>query len=213
MQSIRIPLFDEAGKALKLPALNQSLAESLPKREEGEAAGKLMLDFEGEPTENLAFSMFTIQAAKYGLHPIFRTVLPTLRENDLWLILNSYVNTINETYNGTGVTLVLDLGSTSEKARHKLHPDGVVSITETSKMLAKLPPLKNGGKIVLSFQSGYPIDADKLCRLFPPDMFCVEICMPKDEPVLPLDNVEDIERAGYRLLDAEHPEQVLEEGE
>ena len=213
MQSIRIPLFDEAGKPLKLPALNQSLAESLPKREEGEAAGKLMLDFEGEPTENLAFSMFTIQAAKYGLHPIFRTVLPTLRENDLWLILNSYVNTINETYNGTGVTLVLDLGSTSEKARHKLHPDGVVSIAETAKMLTKLPPLKNGGKIVLSFQSGYPIDSDKLRRLFSPDMFCVEICMPKDEPVLPLDNVEDIERAGYRLLDAEHPEQVLEEGE
>ena len=213
MQSIRIPLFDEAGKALKLPALNQSLAESLPKREEGEAASKLMLDFEGEPTENLAFSMFAIQAAKYGLHPIFRTVLPTLRENDLWLILNSYVNTINETYNGTGVTLVLDLGSTSEKARHKLHPDGVVSIAETAKMLTKLPPLKNGGKIVLSFQSGYPIDSDKLRRLFSPDMFCVEICMPKDEPVLPLDNVEDIERAGYRLLDAEHPEQVLEEGE
>lgn len=189
--TIRMDIVDEAGKPRKLADLKKDFFSHFDDPEEIPAG--VHLSFKGENTFNKALNLLIIQLAPYGVRPEIRTVLPRDDEN-LWLYINDFINTLNENYAGTKATLVLDFGSTSEKARKNIH-GSVRSLGDTAKAFEHFPVLKNGGKIVLSFRTGYTVDADKLAKLFPPEQFAVEIINP--ELALDFEDFSGLERAGY----------------
>ena len=166
------------------------------------------VSLQGESTLNKGLNLFLIQMSKYKIRPIICTAIPDIskkEDNDIYnrasLFINDYVNTFNECYNGIDAVLKLDLSSTSEKERKKLH-GSVKSLESTAKMLlnGKFPTLKNDGKIVLSFRADSTVDFDKISKLFPNDMFLIEIRQP-DEVLLNFNDLDsEALAAGYEIF-------------
>ena len=130
-----------------------------------------LVAFEGDPAGNENTNLLLQRLAPTGIRPVIRTRLPKGR--DIGIYLNCVVNLLNESYGGSRGVLKLDIGSTSEKTRHLRYGD-VLSLGELSKLFNHLPRLKSG-KIVLVLQASMPLDPKKLSRLFPPDLFAVQL--------------------------------------
>ena len=200
METRWIRLFDEEQKPRKFSVMWEEFlspygtAESVPPG--------VPVEFIGEPTANLSFNLLLIRLSTVDAHPVIRTVLPAGMER-MWLGINDYINTINACYDGTRARIVYVLGSTSEKSRHKLvgHVAGIAELSK--KVQDNLPALSHEGKMVLSFSSGFPLDIDKVRRLFSPDRYEIEITSPKDTPVLPLDDWDGIRDAGFMIYPSE----------
>ena len=123
-----------------------------------------LVAFEGDPAVNENTNLLLQRLAPTGIRPVIRTRLPKGR--DIGIYLNCVVNLLNESYGGSRGVLKLDIGSTSEKTRHLRYGD-VLSLGELSKLFNHLP------RLVL--QASMPLDPKKLSRLFPPDLFAVQL--------------------------------------
>ena len=166
-------------------------ADDLPHCLEGR-----LLTFEGDPAGNENTNLLLQRLAPTGIRPVIRTRLPKGR--DIGIYLNCVVNLLNESYGGSRGVLKLDIGSTSEKTRH-LHYGDVLALAELSKLFNHLPRLKSG-KIVLVLQASMPLDPKKLSRLFPPDLFAVQLLDDKEGLSFPHGETEQaLRKEGFDL--------------
>lgn len=155
-----------------------------------------ILTFAGDPAGNENTNLLLQRLAPTGVRPVIRTRLP--KNRDIGIYLNCVINLLNESYDGSKGVLKLDIGSTSEKTRHLRYGD-VFSLTELSKLFGHLPRLKSG-KVVLILQASMPLDPGKLTRLFPPDIFAVELLPDKEGLRFPSGEMEEaLRKEGFDL--------------
>jgi len=147
--------------------------------------------FEGEPALNGCSNILLIKAAKYRIVPFVVTAVPRIQNVSIYM--NSLINVFNETYPDGEGELILHIASTSEKERKKIL-GSVLGLVEISKLFEKYPRMKKR-KAILMLDQGKQCDADKLGKLFSPEIFSVRL----EDGEFPEDTLEELKGEGYEI--------------
>ncbi len=131
----------------------------------------------GEPTWNPAVLACGKWVADhfmdlYNPHPVVSTMMP--RHNE-WLktFIHDWVRLKNRVYKGNA-GLQLSINSTDEEERQRMFNNNACSLEEIASIMYGIIPV--GRKITLNFAiAGYKIDAEKLARLFSPELYIVKL--------------------------------------
>jgi len=109
------------------------------------------------------------------IHPVFTTMLPKAKKDDLTSILNDFCAIKNETYLGEA-GLQLSINSTSDNQRNVLFRNRSCSLVTISKIADRLP-MPVGRKYTLNFPvtAETKLDPVVLSNLFDKDKFIVKI--------------------------------------
>lgn len=194
MEEIKVPILRD-NKKLTVSQMMEYVTNEYP---DGIPHG-LRIRFIGEPSFNSNTTMFLIRMAQFGVYPIIETILPSQSDEWRFPYVNEAINVINEEYGGTRGILKFLIGSTSEKARKTLY-GAVRTMADFSKAVPHFPKLKNDAKIVLSFDTSHPVDADKILKCFSPSDFAVEL--KTDSTTLNLgykDTEAAVKKAGFEI--------------
>ena len=108
----------------------------------------------------------------YNPHPVVSTMMP--RHNE-WLktFIHTWMRLKNRVYKGNA-GLQLSINSTDEEERQRMFNNNACSLDEIASIMYGIIPV--GRKITLNFAiAGYKIDAEKLARLFSPELYVVKL--------------------------------------
>jgi 23S rRNA (adenine2503-C2)-methyltransferase len=109
---------------------------------------------------------------EYNPHPVVSTMMPN---GNKWLktFVHTWMRMKNRVYKGNA-GLQLSINSTDEAERTKMFSGHACTLEEIAEIMRGIIPV--GRKITLNFAvAGYAVDAEKLARLFSPELYIVKL--------------------------------------
>jgi len=109
---------------------------------------------------------------EYNPHPVVSTMMPN---GNKWLktFIHTWMRMKNRVYKGNA-GLQLSINSTDETERAKMFSGHACTLEGIAEIMRGIIPV--GRKITLNFAvAGYTVDAEKLARLFSPELFIVKL--------------------------------------
>ena len=157
----------------KKPVSITKMEELLAEKYEEKPDDTFRLEFRGEASRNQIICAFLAKLKRKGwnVSPCLMTCLP--KDEKGRSFLNSAINILNADYVHDTPAFEWIIWSTSEAQRKKKFSE-VMSLTDISKLLEKLPEYKPG-KITLSFSLDADIDPSKLRNIFDPEKFNIRL--------------------------------------
>jgi 23S rRNA (adenine2503-C2)-methyltransferase len=123
----------------------------------------------------------------YNPHPVISTMMPKKNE---WLkvFIHTWMRLKNRVYRGNA-GLQLSINSTDENERKEMFSDNACTLEEIAEVMKGIIPV--GRKITLNFAvADYTVDAEKLAKLFTPELYIVKLTPMHKTPEAILNKIE-----------------------